>query len=184
MLLQDESNGFGADALDYFALHDAFANQLQGPTVETLGRLAADGGYDMAFDAVIELHRSAGARVIMQCLIQTTLGVVVFDVADRSDTDLQKVGDFGKSQSFASQIESICSINLAGALARLNDPQNASSVSFSQNSATTLSSGTHSTSKNCRNLFGEPLVPPDRYPPQTCPAKSRRWSGACLRCYR
>src|SRR5450432_605550 len=165
MLLQDESNGFGADALDHFAFHDAFANQLQGPAVETLGRLAADGGYDMAFDAVIELHRSPGARVVMQCLIQTTLGVVVFDVADRSDTDLQKVGDFGKSQSFASQIESICSINLAGALARLNDPQNASSVSFSQNSATTLSSGTHSTSKNCRNLFGEPLESKNGFKP-------------------
>ena len=158
MLLQDESNGFGADALDYFALHDAFANQLQGPTVETLGRLAADGGYDMAFDAVIELHRSAGARVIMQCLIQPTLDVVVFDIADRSNTDLQKVGDFGKSQSLASQIESICSINLTSVLARLNNPQNASSVRFSQNNDTTLCSGTNRTSKNCRNLFGEPLA--------------------------
>lgn len=158
MLLQDESNSFGADALDYLALHDAFANQLQGPTVETLGRLAADSGYDMAFDAVIELHRSPGARVVMQCLIQTTLNVVVLDVADCADTDLKKVGDFGKSQSFASQIESICSINLARALARLNDPQNAFSVSFSQNSDTTLSSGTNSTSKNCRNLFVAPLA--------------------------
>jgi hypothetical protein len=125
MFLEDEADGFGADGFDHLTLDDAFANELQSPAIESLRRLAADGGHDMAFDPSIELHRSAGARVVLQSLEQTTLGIIVFDVADRADTDLQKVGHFGQSQSLAAQVERIGSINLTRALARLNDSQHA-----------------------------------------------------------